>query len=118
MPPDEDLDGAFNQSTGPALRGLLDTKTGRDLLIPFVERFPKNEPVTIQEIARITRCEEGTDRMRKCHSLIAGLGRWEQPRNVKIFDQIPGKPKRYRMSDVVRVLLTEELDDRARKSGK
>src|ERR1700730_13707359 len=100
MPLDEDLDGAFHESTGPALRKLLDTKTGRDLLIPFVERFPKNEPVTIEEIARVIRCEEGTDRIRKWNALIAGLGRRGQPRGIKIFEQPPGKPKRYRMADV------------------
>jgi hypothetical protein len=56
--------------------------------------------------------------MRKAHSLIAGLGRWEQPRSIKIFDQIPGTPKRYRMADTVWVLPSEEIDDRESKAGK
>jgi hypothetical protein len=110
---EEELRAAIAGTLGTELRELMDTKTGRDLLVPFVERFGGKLPVTIEEIAKQINCEEGTDRMRKTHSLIAGLGRWEQPRGVKIFEPIAGKPQRYRMADAIWDVFNQELNDRA-----
>jgi hypothetical protein len=101
---------------GEAIRELLETRTGRMLLIPFVTSFPENQPVTLDEISQIIECEPGVDPMRKAHSLVAGLGRFETPREIKIFEQIGFKPQRYRMVALVWDTIQKELKDRQQRN--
>lgn len=78
--------------------------------MPFVDKFPGNSPVSIEEIAKVIRCKVGVDPKRKAHSLIAGLGRWETPRELKIFEQVPGKPQRYKMTAPVWEIFNDEIN--------
>jgi hypothetical protein len=96
------------------IKSLLDTKTGRLLIIPFAERFA--DGATIEEIAEILDCESGIDRVRKAHSLIAGLGRWETPRQIKVFESLGGRPQRYRMNVDVLEIVNHERNERANRS--
>lgn len=84
----------------PMVRGLLNTKIGRRLIAPFIQNFSND--ASIEEIAGIIEVREGVDPVRKAHSLVAGLGRWEGPRALKIFETLGGKPQRFRMNPLVR----------------
>lgn len=100
----------------PEIISLLDTKTGQMLIVPFVEHVPPAEGRTIEEIANFLRgCPPGIDKQRKAHSLIAGLGRWETPRNIRIFEPLGGKPGRYRINEAVWNILNDELNARAER---
>jgi hypothetical protein len=107
---EEEKNEAIKRNYAQALRDLLKTKTGLTLLIPFVDKFKSNSPVSIEEIAQVVRCEIGVDPKRKIHSLIAGLGRWETPRGLKIFEQLPGKPARYKMTAPVWEIFNDEIN--------
>jgi hypothetical protein len=92
-----------------AVRDLLTTKTGRDLIVPFVRAF--NDAATIEEIARAIDVDQGVDPIRKAHSLVAGLGRWETPRGIKVFETLGGRPQRFRMAGPVREMVERELQN-------
>ncbi len=115
--PRADEDEADADLSKPEIISLLDTKTGQMLIVPFVERVPPDEGRTIEEIASLLEgCPTGIDKQRKAHSLIAGLGRWETPRNIRIFESMGGKPGRYRMNETVWNILNDELNERPRRT--
>jgi uncharacterized protein YjiS (DUF1127 family) len=103
----EELDAHIDQFLEPQVRELTRTQTGEKLIVPFVQQFPAD--ASIEEIAATMQVEEGTDAVRKAHSLIAGLGRWEGPRGIKIFEPMGGKPQRYRMNPRVRAIVERAL---------
>lgn len=114
--PESDEEAADADLSRPEIISLLDTKTGQMLIVPFVERVPAGEGRTIEEIAGFLQgCPAGIDRQRKTHSLIAGLGRWETPRSIRIFESMGGKPGRYRMIEAVWNILNDELNARAER---
>lgn len=114
--PRADEDEAAADLSRAEIISLLDTKTGQVLIIPFVERVPAGEARTIEEIAGFLQdCPPGVDKQRKAHSLIAGLGRWETPRNIQVFESMGGKPGRYRMQESVWNILNDELNARAKR---
>ena len=95
------------------ISGLLNTKIGQTLLVPFVRNVPAGEGRTIEEIAEfLPDNPPGIDRQRKAHSLIAGLGRWETPRNIRIFEALGGKPGRYRIKNDVWTIMNELINAR------
>ncbi|MCE9565815.1 MAG: hypothetical protein K8U57_27640 [Planctomycetes bacterium] len=113
-PPEEESDEDLSRAE---IIGLLSTKTGEMLIIPFVERVPAGEGRTLAEIAEfLADVPVGADPQRKAHSLIAGLGRWETPRNIQIFESMGGKPGRYRMNERVWNVLNDELNARAARA--
>jgi cell division protein FtsX len=111
---EEEVQAELNDLLGNEIKSLLDTKTGRLLIVPFTERF--TDPATIEEIAQILECEPGVDRVRKAHSLMAGLGRWETPRQIKIFESLGGRPQRYRMNPDVLEIVERERNERANRA--
>ena len=113
LEPAQDDDDGLADLLRHEIAGLLDTKTGRTLLVPFVRNVPADEGRTIEEIAELLPDNPlGIDRQRKAHSLIAGLGRWETPRNIRIFEALGGKPGRYRIRRDVWTILNELINGR------
>jgi hypothetical protein len=115
----EEQDEADADLSRPEIISLLDTKTGQMLIEPFVDRVPAGEGRTIEEIAGFLQgCPAGIDKQRKAHSLLAGLGRWTTPRNIRIFESMGGKPGRYRMNEAVWNILNDELNARAKREAR
>jgi hypothetical protein len=79
------------------VRDLLSTRTGQILVVPFVENFD-DQPASFEDISGVLEAEDGVDPIRKVHSLIAGLGRWETPRGIKVFEPTAERPPRYRIA--------------------
>lgn len=87
------------------VRNLLKTRTGLLLVGPVARQL--REGATVDEIAQLDEFSQFGRPFRKAHSLLAGLGRWERKRGVRVFENLGGRPKRFRIRPEILAVIDE-----------